>query len=440
MESSDSDSDSDSDSGSDADKGDDKADETESTETKKTEATEQPRSNPMSVLQSRPPPAKTEPAWERNFSPSNTREELPVETDVSEFPDVLDISSDSADLADELARDTAPRGPTQQYKPAELAAKPVPSVAAVPVKAVTAVEEPPVETDVSEFPDVLDISAGSTDLADELAEKPAEVKVARDTVPRQPIVQYKLAELAVKPVASVTVEPVASVTAVPVKVRAVTATKQQVTSVAAVKVTVTQAAASVPVKAEPKRGSAEPTQPEDDNAFQGPDPTGSLRWWTYNESDGWCYSPASSWIYNPQTAVYFDSSTQTYCQYSAETGIIAGTCEPDMDGLIRFVPTPKEPVVAGQPPLQQSTFGTGAGCNSSATEPLATAYSRSSVGVGYSSTAAVDPTQPVLSSLGNNLNSQGRPQRRQLDATSLLGKAHDRPRTSHAQRGVYDLY
>ncbi len=365
---------SDSDSGSDSDNDTDQPDETEQTETEMTTATEPVAdSKPVTVLKSRPVPAKTEPAGERKASPTNADEELAVEMDASEFPDVLDISSDS-DLNVEVA-----------------------------VEAV----------------------------------KPTHLPVARAPVARRPTQQNKPTQLATKPVASVA--------AVPVKVKAVTAvaaTNQRVASVTTVKVAAVSAV-SASVKTEPKptvqeepeeNAAADANLAEDVNTFQGPDPSGTVHWWTYNQSDGWCYSPTSSWIYNPQQLVYFDSSTQKYCQYSAETGIIAGTCEPDMNGLIRFVPTPKEPEVTGQPALQQSAVG-----NSSARGSLSASY-RSSAGAGYSSAAATDPTQPVLSSLDNNLNSQGRPHRRQLDVTSLLGKTYDRPKTSHAQLGASDLY
>ena len=81
-------------------------------------------------------------------------------------------------------------------------------------------------------------------------------------------------------------------------------------------------------------------------SIQGPDPTGTICWWTYNPADGWCYNPTSSWVYNPTTAVYYDAAAARYCQYDGATGtLIDGECVADGSGGITFVPakTPAAP-------------------------------------------------------------------------------------------------
>jgi len=185
-----------------------------------------------------------------------------------------------------------------------------------------------------------------------------------------------------------------------------------------------------PAAAEPATQSS---SEKDDTTFQGPDPTGTVCWWTYNPSDGWCYTPTSSWIYNAQTAVYHNNETGKFCQYDGSTGVTThGTCEPDETGAIHFVPTPADtapapapapaPAAAAPAPARPASRGSfsargGAGYSSSATE----APKRPGSARVVDATAQARSADPSFgrSLDSNQVNRFERP-RRQLDAMALL--------------------
>eukprot|EP01052_Picozoa_sp_SAG31_P028412 SAG31_NODE_2742_length_5154_cov_4.341048_2_plen_716_part_00 len=85
---------------------------------------------------------------------------------------------------------------------------------------------------------------------------------------------------------------------------------------------------------------AEVSPAGDSTSFAGPDPSGTICTWQYNEADQWYYSDSTAWLYNKETQVYFDKMSGICCQYDSVAGqVVRGSMQNDPHtGWVHFFP------------------------------------------------------------------------------------------------------